>query len=79
MFLAGNEYYRDDSLSGLHNVRGVERICEYRDSRKNLKPFTGGGFSQSMIETDKFQTWDLPASPNNPRCHQGSVTSKAKT
>jgi hypothetical protein len=29
-----------------------------------LKPFTGSGFPQPMIETDKFQTCGLAARPN---------------
>jgi hypothetical protein len=64
MFWKGCKYCRDDLLTGLHNVGGGERICEYRDSRNNLKPFTGGGFPQSLIKTDKFKAWNLTACPH---------------
>jgi hypothetical protein len=43
------------------------RIYVYRDSRNNLKPFTGSGFPQSLIETGKSQTCGLATSPNKRR------------
>jgi len=42
----------------------MDRIYVYRDSGNNLKAFTSRGFSQPMIETDKFQTCGLAARPN---------------
>lgn len=67
------------SLTRLHNNRRVNRIGEYRDSRNNLKSFTRGGFPQSLIETDKFETWDLTDGPYERISHQESSAEFSKT